>query len=74
MDDALFSYIEDLGGKPVLPIDGKDFDNGGDEHEDLHHPHSGLTTELVNRPTADEENDNESTSISSWGSMLAGSL
>lgn len=62
--DTLFSYIEDLGGKPVLPIDGEDFDNGGDNHEDLYHPQSRLTTELVNRPTADNENDDESTSVS----------
>jgi hypothetical protein len=47
----------------VLPVRSKDFDDGSNDHENLHSPKRRLPAEAVNRPVANKQNGNESASI-----------
>ena len=48
----------------MLPVGSKDFDNGGNHHEDLDGPERGFTAKPVDGPTADEQDDDQGSSIS----------
>lgn len=50
----------------MLPVCSKDFDDGSNNHENLHSPERGLPTEAVDRPVANKQDCNERAGIHSY--------
>lgn len=65
------THIHDLGSKPVSPVGGKTFDDGGNDHEDLDGPKHGLATESVKWPVSDKEDDDQRPGVDTCGALAS---